>query len=65
MKQRSMVNKFSNLPELYFRNGTNMLNGENTALHCKLFTQLDKQIDDFEQRNDNDGIRHDIKLLVQ
>lgn len=30
-----------------------------------LFTQLDKQIDDFEQRNDNDGIRHDIKLLVQ
>ena len=42
-----------------------MLNGENATLHCKLFTQLDKQIDDFEQRNDNDGIRHDIKLLVQ
>lgn len=42
-----------------------MLNGENTKLHCKPFTQLDKQIDDSEQRNDNDGTRHDIKLLVQ
>lgn len=41
-----------------------MLNGENTTLHRKTFMQLDKQIDDFEQRNDNDGIHHDIKPLV-
>lgn len=47
-------------------NETNMLNGENTTVHCKPFAQkLDKQIDDFERRDDNDGIHHDIKLLVQ
>lgn len=27
--------------------------------------QLDKQIDDFECRDDNDGIHHDIKLVVR
>lgn len=42
-----------------------LLNGENTTLHCKSLTQLDKRIDDFEQRNDNDGTRLDIKLLVR
>lgn len=47
-------------------NETNMLNGENTTVHCKPFAQkLDKQIDDFERKDDNDGIHHDIKLLAQ
>lgn len=42
-----------------------MLNGENTTLYCQPSAKLDKQIDDFEQRLGSDGIRHDIKLLVQ